>query len=168
MSSKCFLNPGGWYFGGGDVMVETLLGPCIAIVVWFPAARLGGICHFLLPGPRRVAEHARDLDGRYGYDAWVWLKQQARVQALRMGEAEVKLFGGARSLANPATRQQTDIGRQNIAFVEQLLAESGVKVVGRDLGGEGHRVLRFDLSSGDVWVRRGGALAVKNRKEALQ
>lgn len=168
MNTKRFLNPGGWYFGSGDVTVETLLGPCIAIVVWFPATRQGGICHFLLPGPRRVAEHARQLDGRYGYDAWVWLKQQARAQALRMDDAEIKLFGGARSLTNTVTRRQTDIGKQNIAFVEQLLAESGVKVIGRDLGGEGHRVLRFDLSSGDVWLRRGGALAVKARKEALK
>lgn len=166
MSSKCFLNPGGWYFGGGEGFVETLLGPCIAIVVWFPSARMGGICHFQLPGSRRVAEHARQLDGRYGYDAWVWLKQQARVQALRMEEAEVKLFGGARSLTGAASQRSTDIGRQNIVFVGQLLAEAGVKVVGRDLGGEGCRYLRFDLATGAVWVRRGGALTVRAKEGA--
>ncbi|MCY1353577.1 Chemoreceptor glutamine deamidase CheD [compost metagenome] len=161
MSSRRFLNPGGLYFGGGEVVVETLLGPCVAIVLWFPEARLGGICHFQLPGRRRVPEHARNLDGRYGSDAWVWLKQQARAHALDIGEAEVKLLGGSRSLANPEALRRSDIGAQNIAYVEQLLGEVRVRVTGRDLGGEGCRYIRFDLASGEVWVRRGAALKVE-------
>ncbi|MCY1374176.1 Chemoreceptor glutamine deamidase CheD [compost metagenome] len=167
MSSKRFLNPGDLYFGKGEMVVETLLGPCVAIVLWFPEARTGGICHFQLPGARQVPEHSRDLDGRYGSEAWVWLKQQARAHALRLPQAEVKLFGGARSLSGDA-RQRSDIGGQNIAFVEGLMDSSGVRVVGRDLGGEGCRYIRFDLASGEVWVRRGAALRVRPGEEVLQ
>ncbi|MCY1283858.1 Chemoreceptor glutamine deamidase CheD [compost metagenome] len=168
MSRKRFLNPGGLYFGSGDLCVETLLGPCVAIVLWFPRVRKGGMCHFQLPGKRRVAEHARDLDGRYGGDAWIWLKQQARAHALRLVDAEAKLFGGARSLSNPKSHLRHDIGAQNIEFVERLLGEAGVPVVGRDLGGEGCRYLRFNLATGEVWVRRGAALNVKAPEEELQ
>ncbi|WP_271408701.1 chemotaxis protein CheD [Pseudomonas sp. Q1-7] len=167
MISRRFLNPGELHFGKGEVAVETLLGPCIAIVLWYPGARLGGMCHFQLPGTRRVFEHSRDLDGRYGSDAWIWLKQQARVHALKLSEAEVKLFGGARSLAGSAAKPCSDIGRQNIQFVERLMKDAGVRVVGRDLGGEGCRYIRFDLASGEVWVRRGAALMVQPGKEAL-
>jgi chemotaxis protein CheD len=168
MIRKRFLNPGGLYFGGGELWVETLLGPCVAITLWFPEAGKGGMCHFQLPGKRRVAEHARDLDGRYGGDAWIWLKQQMRVHALHLEEAEIKVFGGARSLTNPASRLRTDIGAQNIAFVDELLAGAGVRVAGRDLGGEGCRYLRFDLASGEVWVRRGAALNVGAVREEVQ
>lgn len=167
MSSRHFLKPGDLYFGRGDGVVETLLGPCISIVLWFPEARLGGICHFQLPGRRRVFEHSRDLDGRYGSDAWIWLKQQARVHALKLDQAEVKLFGGSRSLAGAAAQTRSDIGGQNIAFVEQLMVESGVRVVGRDLGGEGCRYIRFDLACGEVWVRRGAALKIEKSKETV-
>jgi chemotaxis protein CheD len=158
MSERRFLNPGGLYFGSGDLRVETLLGPCVAIVLWFPKARKGGMCHFQLPGKRRVAEHARNLDGRYGGDAWVWLKQQTRVHALNLADAEVKLFGGSRTLVMPGASQQTKIGTQNIQFVERLMDHMGLHVAGRDLGGEGYRYVRLDLASGEVWVRRGGAL----------
>lgn len=168
MSSRQFLNPGDLYFGTGGMVVETLLGPCVSIVLWFPEARTGGICHFQLPGTRQVFEHSRDLDGRYGSDAWVWLKQQARAHALKLPQAEVKLFGGARSLSGDAARQRSDIGGQNIAFVEQLMDQSGVRVVGRDLGGEGCRFIRFDLASGEVWVRRGAALRIKADEEVQQ
>jgi chemotaxis protein CheD len=167
MIAKHFLNPGGLYFGGGELWVETLLGPCVAIALWFPEARKGGMCHFQLPGKHQVAEHTRDLDGRYAAEAWVWLKQQVRVHALRLQDAEVKLFGGARSLTSPQSRS-SDIGGQNIACVERLMEEAGMRVVGRDLGGEGCRYLRFDLSSGEVWVRRGAALAIDAPKEMVR
>lgn len=165
MSEKRFLNPGDWYFGSGDLRVETLLGPCVSIVLWFPEVRKGGMCHFQLPGKRRVNEHARDLDGRYGGEAWMWLKQQARVHALQLQNAEIKLFGGSRSLNNPGSSMRQEIGEQNIEFVEKLMSESGVRVVGRDLGGDGYRYLRFYLATGEVWVRRGGALNITALEE---
>lgn len=168
MRHKRFLNPGGLYFGADGPWVETLLGPCVAITLWFPMARKGGMCHFQLPGRRRVAEHARDLDGRYGGEAWVWLKQQARVHALSLADAEIKVFGGARSLTNPASRLRSDIGAQNIAFVDGLFAEAGLQIAGRDLGGEGYRYLRFDLASGEVWVRRGAALNIERAREVMR
>ncbi|HLD65830.1 MAG TPA: chemotaxis protein CheD [Pseudomonas sp.] len=164
MSTKRFLNPGGLYFGSGDLWVETLLGPCVAITLWFPEARKGGICHFQLPGRRRVAEHARELDGRYGSEAWTWLKQQVRAHALVLAEAQVKLFGGARSLTNPTRLPHSEIGGQNIDWVEQEMSRAGMQVISRDLGGEGCRFLRFDLATGEVWVRRGAALSI-NRCE---
>jgi chemotaxis protein CheD len=161
MSRHCFLKPGELYFGAGDVRVETLLGPCVSIVLWFPQVAKGGMCHFQLPGRRQVVEHARDLDGRYGSEAWVWLKQQVRVHGLNVQQAEVKLFGGARSLSQADSHLRTDIGAQNIAFVEQLMDGQNVRVAGRDLGGEGCRFVRFELATGEVWVRRGAALSIE-------
>jgi chemotaxis protein CheD len=160
MSRSCFLNPGELYFGGGDVRVETLLGPCVAIVLWFAHVRLGGMCHFQLPGTagRRLA--GRELDGRYGVDAWQWLSQQMRLHGLEPAQAQIKLFGGACSLSHPDHSLRSDIGAQNIDFVERLFADLGLKVAATDLGGEGSRFLRFELASGELWLRRGAALAV--------
>ncbi|MCU1719427.1 chemotaxis protein CheD [Pseudomonas sp. 5P_3.1_Bac2] len=160
MSRSCFLNPGELYFGGGDVRVETLLGPCVAIVLWFPHASKGGICHFQLPGTARSQEPNRELDGRYGVDAWLWLCRQMRLHGLRPEQAQIKLFGGARSISSTDSSLHSDIGAQNIAFVEQLLADQGLKAQAMDLGGEGSRFLRFELASGELWLRRGAPLTV--------
>jgi chemotaxis protein CheD len=160
MTRKRFLGIGELFFGGGEGCVETVLGSCVAITLWFPRQRLGGICHFQLPGRREVAECARDLDGRYGKEAWVWLKQQVRAHGLSLGEAEIKLFGGANSLIDPQTQQFSYIGRDNIDCALRLVAEAGARVVNSDLGGEGCRYLCFDLSCGEVWIRHGEALPV--------
>ncbi len=46
---EVFLQPGELYFGDGRTRVRTLLGSCVAIAVWHPRLRIGGLCHYMLP-----------------------------------------------------------------------------------------------------------------------
>lgn len=166
MSGKRYLKPGELFFGS-DVLVETLLGSCVAITLWYPQAGKGGICHFMLPErQRRLFRHSRQLDGRYGREAWIWLQQQSRAQGLAPETAEIKLFGGSRVLQSSVqVGTVTDVGQRNIEVAEACLIEAGLTASARDLGGDGHRVLRFDLITGDVWVRRGEPLPRAVKKE---
>lgn len=168
MSGKHYLRPGEFYFGAGE-LVETLLGPCVAITLWFPLALKGGICHFMLPQrSRHLPSHARDLDGRYGREAWLWLIQQTRGNGLALVDAQVKLFGGSRVLLSKDAPESQDIGSQNIAMAKACISKAGLSVNSCDVGGEGHRVLRFDLLTGEVWVRRGASMPRALSKELEQ
>jgi chemotaxis protein CheD len=161
MTERVFLNPGDLYFGRGDVRVETLLGPCVAIVMWYPGLSAGGMCHFQLPGQPAAVGVA--VDGRYGVQAWHWLEQQARNHGLSPEQAQYKLFGGARSFTQPGAHLALDVAAQNVAFIERLMAARKLRITAQDLGGQGYRYVRFELLSGDVWVRRGTAI---NRVQA--
>lgn len=156
MSQKVFIKPGGWFFGSGALQVETVLGSCVTITLWHPPLKLGGLCHFMLP--TRLRDVQQSLDGRYGEEAALWLKRQARVSGLDIRDCEVKLFGGSRALVG--TKAHLGVGARNICFAEDFLRAEGVSVVSSDLGGQGHRYLRFDLSNGDVWVRHGAPLSL--------
>jgi chemotaxis protein CheD len=165
MTDKRFLRPGEFFFGA-NAWVETLLGPCVAITLWFPSTLKGGICHFMLPQrARHLPAHARDLDGRYGREAWLWLVQQTRVHGLLLADAQVKLFGGSRVLLSEDAPASQDIGRQNVSMAQTCIGEAGLSLSGSDVGGEGHRVLRFDLLTGEVWVRRGASMPKALSKE---
>ncbi len=165
MSERVFLNPGEWFFGGGDVRVETLLGSCVAMTLWSPHLRVGGMCHYLLP--RRPARYkVRSLlDGRYGEDALFWLRRQALQVGIDMRLCEVKLFGGSRVLTGRPQGVGAGVGASNVQFAEQALAEAGVSLRCADVGGDGHRYLRFELNTGDVWVRHGDALPLTMAKQ---
>ena len=54
------------YFGTQAGTVRTLLGSCVALVLWHPQRRIGAMCHYLLPGRQR-----RDgsPDARFGDEA---------------------------------------------------------------------------------------------------
>ncbi len=156
MNLRMFLKPGDWFFGGGDMQVETVLGSCVTITLWHPGRKLGGLCHFMLPS--RLRGTLQGLDGRYGEEAVLLLKQQAQSNGLDIRDCEAKLFGGARALVGK--KDHDGVGVRNIRFAEECLRAEEVSVVSYDLGGQGHRYLRFDLSCGDVWVRHGSPLSL--------
>ncbi|MDB6141911.1 MAG: hypothetical protein JWP80_955 [Pseudomonas sp.] len=158
MSQKLFIQPGGWFFGSGQVQVETILGSCVTMTLWEPEQKFGGLCHFMLP--TRRLRTPRSLDGRYGEDAVLWLRQQALRNGLHINDCQIKLFGGSRALVG--TNGYGEVGRRNIRFAEDYLRSEGIPLVSSDVGGYGHRYLRFDLASGDVWIRHGAALALVN------
>jgi hypothetical protein len=60
-----FLQPGEFYFGDHETRIRTLLGSCVAITMWHPRLRIGGMCHYLLP-MHRGRSGKTELDGRGG------------------------------------------------------------------------------------------------------
>jgi len=154
MSERIFINPGGIYFGRGDLNIETLLGSCVAIVFWHPQQRLGGLCHFVLPARVRASLAGQPpLDGRYGEEAVRQILSDIKRHGTDVRDYTVKVFGGGRVLDLPESDER--VGQINARFALEILKRQNIEVKARDIAGEGYRYLRFDLSTGDVWVRRG-------------
>ncbi|WP_035059356.1 chemotaxis protein CheD [Andreprevotia chitinilytica] len=161
MSRRIFINPGGIFFGNGDVRVETLLGSCVAITLWHPERKFGGLCHFLLPSRITNLHLASERDGRYGEEALLQLTAEARQRGTELSEYTIKLFGGSRVFDSEP--RKTSIGEANAHFALDMLKHLGLPVARQDLTGYGYRYLRFDLSNGDVWVRRGRGVSTSQR-----
>jgi chemotaxis protein CheD len=145
------LHPGDFRFAGNGIRMHTLLGSCVAITVWHPDRRIGGMCHYLLPG-RDPAGAGPALDGRYAEDAVAMFRRETDRHRTHPGEYVVKVFGGADQfpgLAGP----QPSIAHQNARACLALLAAHGFTVTTRQLGGHGSRRLIFELATGHVWLR---------------
>jgi|25_taG_2_1085351.scaffolds.fasta_scaffold01773_3 chemotaxis protein CheD len=149
-----FLHPGEWYFGDRHTRIRTTLGSCIAVTVWHPGRKLGGMCHYMLPGR---AEEGGELNARYGDDALDLLISEIRQHDTRAGEYEAKLFGGASMF--DVGPQGSSVARRNVAAAEALVVRHGLRVGARSLGGTGYRQLSFNIADGDVWVRQGDGRA---------
>jgi chemotaxis protein CheD len=148
------LGPGGFYFGSGEYRVRTLLGSCVAITLWHPLTRVGGMCHFLLPS-RSSAEllGERPLDGRFADEAMEMFRREMQRVATSPGEYQTKIFGGGRQFADPAAGGGIDVPARNIAAAISLCQAHGLTVSSRHLGLDGSRQIVLDLANGDVWVR---------------
>lgn len=151
-----FLNPGDYYFGGGNVRVRTLLGSCVSLTVWHPRLKIGGMCHFLLPRRTGLSEAK---DGRFGEEAMDILLRNIQAANTRPEEYQVKLFGGGSMFYPPRFESGAgcDIPRLNVEMGRELVQRYGLHLEAEDLGGFGHRQVLFDIGSGDVWVRRNTA-----------
>ena len=152
---EIFLQPGEIYFGEGRTRVRTLLGSCVAVAVWHPRLRIGGLCHYMLPG--RGAHHGthRALDGRYADEAMLLFLRDMRTAGTRPEDYEAKLFGGGRMFAEaPHVRPGClDVSCKNVLRGRELVRHYGLRLKAEHLGGEGHRNLMFEIWSGDAYLK---------------
>lgn len=141
-----FVHPGEVYFGSGEGRVRTILGSCVAFVLWHPARRLGGMCHFVLP------EHlgAPDgLNGRYADDALALLARSAERAGTRLTDYRAWAFGGGNMFPG-YTSHQPLVGDRNVEAARRLVSTYGLSLQGADLGGTVYRSVTLDLASGAV------------------
>ncbi|MFW5825269.1 MAG: chemotaxis protein CheD [Marinobacter sp.] len=147
-----FIHPGEWFFGDGETRIWTTLGSSVSVTLWHPRLKVGGLCHYMLPGERH---HEAALNPRYGHDAVTLLMAEVQSHCTEAGDYEAKLFGGASMFdLGPGG---CSVARQNVEAAEHLVIQHGLNVVARSLGGTRYRQLVFNLVNGDVWVRQGGS-----------
>lgn len=151
---EIFLQPGEFYFGEEKTRIRTLLGSCVAITLWHPRLRVGGMAHYMLPQrPNRSKD--QPLDGRYAEEVMLMFQRELQDARTRPGEYQVKLFGGGHMFAHARNgKRHVDVSDRNVETGRQLIALHGFKILAEDLGGEGHRNVVFDLWSGDVWLKK--------------
>jgi chemotaxis protein CheD len=127
------------------VVLQTLLGSCVAVCLYDPISHIGGMNHILLPGSCATCPGAR-----FGEQAMERLIDQL----LRIGAAPkalvAKAFGGANVL--PCFQSPT-IGEENVRFVRQFLAARGLPLVAQRLGGDHAVQLNFSTDTGKASVR---------------
>lgn len=150
------LMPGQMHIGGHVSSLRTLLGSCVAITLWHPARRIGGMCHFLLPSrSRRAGEPA---DGRYGDEAVAAMV--ASLKALRTAPEDyvAHLYGGADTMSG-VSAVKFNIGERNIEQGWTLIDRYGFRLDGVDVGEDIPRMVALSLTDGTVAMRRGSGSA---------
>jgi chemotaxis protein CheD len=153
-AKEIFLQPGEFHFGDEKTRIRTLLGSCIAIVLWQPRLRIGGMCHFMLPSRSQSASRAK-LDGRYGEDAMQMFMRELKRTATSPGEYRTRLIGAGRMFHQAGNVPLAiDICARNMEAARQLVVQHGFGLHAEDLGGRGHRSVIFDVWSGDVWLKQ--------------
>ena len=145
------LMPGQLHFGRTAASMRTLLGSCVAITLWHPAKRFGGMCHFLLPERARTA--GMPLEGRFGTEAVELMVQALSRLGTRPEEYVAHLYGGADTMPEGA-KVKLNIGERNIERGWALIDQYGFQLDGVDVGDNVPRTVLLDCEAGDVQVRR--------------
>lgn len=127
-----------------DAVIATVLGSCVAVCLYDPDRRGGGMNHILLPD-FEGSDGRRTLFGAHSMEVLIneLLKLGCRKSALR-----AKLFGGARMIASLGRA-----GQMNSDFVDRYLAAEGIPVDSRSLGGAMARRVEFWPALGRARMR---------------
>jgi len=143
------------YFGGEAATIGTLLGSCVAVTLWHPGQRIGGMCHFLLPHRRRPS--GEPLDARFGDEAIELMVQTLQRLGTRACDYQAHLYGGADTMPERAG-VKFDVGERNIEQGWSLIERHGFELHAVDVGDHVPRHVRLTLDTGVVQMRRGDVI----------
>ncbi|MBU4335228.1 MAG: chemotaxis protein CheD [Actinobacteria bacterium] len=151
-ATEVVLRPGDFEFVEGPVRLRTLLGSCVAITMWHPEHRHGGMCHYMLPtrGPARAG---LPPDGRYADEAMDLFLEGVERRWTRLEEYEAKVFGGGEQFGPGGCRGELGVPARNVDAALRLLDEHNIAVQACNVGGSGPREIAFDVTTGVVWHR---------------
>ena len=127
------------------VVLQTILGSCVAVCLWDPVLRAGGMNHILLPGGRLDPDNSR-----YGANAMELLINGLMKLGCDRYRLLAKAFGGANVLVGLKHRSTGDL---NTDFVRKYLSDEGIPLVAQRLGGLHGVHVRFSTDTGEVLVR---------------
>ncbi len=168
---EVFLHSGEYFFGDNQCRIRTILGSCVSITFWHPKKLIGAMCHVVLPTRNHLSmkkkgdfNHHIDLDPKYADEAFALIVNQMNNEKTTPKEYQVKMFGGGNMLSNLIKQNRVnDIGLKNIRYVEELLDIYGFNCKVKNIGGEQHRYIVFDIWSGHVWMKRNREIHEKNK-----
>lgn len=144
-----YLHAGQLHASAEPTQVTTILGSCVALCLWDPFARVGGLNHFMLP----IEAGSQTETPRYARFAIEELVRQMDALGARLARMQAKLFGGACVL--PSMQAVTrDLGARNIDVAREWLERQRITLVAEDVGGQTGRKLIFRTDTGATTVRR--------------
>lgn len=131
------------------MLVAPALGSCVAVALWDPVSKRGGLAHVMLPSPTDTA--MKGHDERFASRAvGIMVDRLARL-GVPAGRLVAKIAGGAAMFSGES--RLAGIGERNAAEVVRQLEARKVSLEARDTGGSHARTVELHLETGEVVVR---------------
>jgi chemotaxis protein CheD len=136
-----------------DSMITYALGSCIAVAVYDPVAKVGGLLHFMLPDSTLDAGKAKDTPAMFADTGIPLLFKSCYKLGADKKRMIVKVAGGASILDESNFFR---IGQKNIMAMRKIFWNNNVLIDAEDTGKNFNRTVRIDLGTGKVSIKRAG------------
>ena len=146
----------GWGVGHAGDSLFTVVGSCVAIMLYDKKYSIGGMIHIMLGYSRdRKDNPTKYADTGIPYLIRMMAQQGAAAHRLKAA----KITGGGEMF--DVLNHEESVSRNNVKDVKELLAQRNIKVIASDLGGTTGRRVSFDIATGRVVV------ATQNRPDTI-
>lgn len=137
----------------GSVLTCLGLGSCVAVSMFDPVAKIGGMAHVVLPASQGKTG---DKASRYADVAVPRLLETLRNSGAVNSRLLINLAGGAQMSLAAGMGTAFKIGEDNVAAVLAALAAEGLQPRGIEVGGNRGRTVRLFIESGKAMVASAG------------
>ena len=123
------------------------LGSCVAVILYDPVLRIGGVVHALLP----KAPAKCDSDEKYADTGTRKLVKELMAKGAAKERLVAKLVGGAQMFSN-LNLSISDIGKHNVVEAKKTLKELGIRLISEDTEGNRGRSAYLNTENGRVTI----------------
>jgi chemotaxis protein CheD len=134
----------------GGTLFTIGLGSCVAVALYDPKQRIGGLAHVMLPEPMSNPNHT---PGRSAPTAIPEMLRVMEAAGARRRGMFARIVGGAAMFESVLPDEGLRLGKRNIESVKAALSKAGIPLRAEDVGGTFGRSVFFDAADGKLLVR---------------
>ena len=144
------VQPGAWVVDS-EKPLSTLLGSCVAVCLFDPLMKIGGINHFMLPemGRNKNSDVDSLLSGSYAMEA---LLNALLIKGAKKLRLQAQAFGGGTIIDTDGG--SLSIGMRNANFAKEWLVREGIPLRSSDFLGPWSRKIVFLPFNGEAFCKR--------------
>ena len=151
-TATVYLHPGQSFVTQSPRQITTIVGSCVAVLLWSSRFRIGGATHYLLPEWNREGESS----ARYGDVALEGLLKDICRMGASVFDLHAYIYGGA-SILESLQSMSGNLGTRNVEVAQDfLIAHPQITLCDRNTGGKKGRKICFDTFEGTVTVQEIG------------
>lgn len=136
----------------GNFLGTFALGSCIAIAIYDPFVKLGGLLHFMLPEASIDPERSKSNAATFGDTGFKLMLDRLESLGGKTRRYKAYMIGGAQPLASGGSSTFA-IGKRNLLQARKMLWNADIQITGDESGGNASRTVYLDLDTGEVSVR---------------
>jgi len=145
---QIYLHPGQQHVAASPTLLKMILGSCAGVFLFDTSLAIGGGTHYMLP-----LHGSNHPSARYGDIAIANLLDKLLSLGSNRKNLKAKVFGGASMLS--ALREMPGnhlghIGQRNVEIANEILADSSIPIVERDVLGSRGRMVAMVSNTGEV------------------
>lgn len=130
-------------------ILRTILGSCVGICLYDKENSIAGLSHIMLPvqneklsNPKKYADSAIPL----------LVEDMEKAGAKRTGIV-AKIVGGSTMFKMTGNSMMSEIGKNNIQKVKEILGNLNIKIIAEDIGGDYGRTIDFYSEGGSLKIK---------------
>ena len=136
--------------GEGATLLTIGLGSCVAIALYDPRTKVGGLAHAMLPSPSNARQDVPP--GRFATTAVPQLVELMKDAGASRRRIRARLAGGASMFRDLLEGDGLKLGRRNVEAAREALAKLDIPIDGEDVFGSYGRSVYLDTADGRLLV----------------
>ena len=131
-------------------ILKTVLGSCVALVLYDKVRRIGGMAHIFLPRKKPGADN--EPDSKFADTAAPALLKAIQEIGAKKENTFAFMVGGGNIFKALRKSDLPTVAEQNVAVTKESIKELKIPLLGCDVGRDKGCKVTFDLSTGDMVI----------------